>query len=87
MLEEEIKCRLLIAQNEKRYLSKVFLNKESQNPKMFAPTKRFVPANSSPSHVIARAVLFSFLFAARIFLEVCGFTLFAVCEEIFVCCL
>ena len=34
MLEEEIECRLVIAQNEKRYLQKVFLNKESRNPKI-----------------------------------------------------
>ena len=35
MLEEETVCRLVIAQNEKRYVSKVFLNKDSRNPKMF----------------------------------------------------
>ena len=41
----------------------------------------FVGAGSSLSHVLARAVLLSFLLAARIFLGVCGFILFAVCKD------
>ena len=43
----------------------------------------FVGDGSSPSHVFARANLLNFLFGTRIFLGVCGFTLFAVCEDFF----
>ena len=91
MLEEETVCRLVIAENEKRDVSKVVLNKDSRNRKIFLLQQSdfhkhvcWSRLQSSPCSC-ARGTFYTFLFASRIFLGVRSFNLFAVFLGYFVC--
>ena len=99
MLEEEIECRRVIAQNEKRYLSKVFVNKGSRNPKtllsfhepvpvlpMFLRSQYFLAFCLQHEFFWECVVLLCLKCARKFLFAVCKDTSFAECEDILFQC-